>query len=274
MKVIIPFSGGVNSTFALHRWLTETDHDIVAIYGIESWVGVANGDSWRQSRETTAVNAMVDWLKSNCRDFTFEQKDDWPVVVEDMQPVRVGFTEEHNYGIVNARYQGYSAIIDAHSPDIFVPGVSLENTSTDCEPTLRHLYRRDGMQVVYGGSRTLDAITEPLDYDAVASTLMGRFEQLEAIPSDLKALMALKCDADHLPEYKIFCLNCGYEMCREKLSNMTGAEVDNLFAEFGQYGQYRDQADPATYKYRGVPYRKFYEITESELNIDWGPEDL
>jgi hypothetical protein len=259
MKVLIPFSGGVNSTFALHRWLAETDHEIVSVYGIESWVGT-NGDNWRQSRETTAVRNMVEWLKENCREFTFEQKDDWPVVVEDMQPIRVGFTETRNYGIVSARYQGYSDIIAAHEPDIFVPGVSLENTATDCEPSLRHLYLRDGMQVVYGGSRTLDAITEPLDYDAVASTLMGRFEQLESIPSDIKALMAIKCDRDHEPGYEFTCLSCGYEKTREALSEMTGAEVDEMFAEHGQYGPYRDQADPATYKYRGFPYKKFAEI--------------
>lgn len=259
MEVLIPFSGGINSTYALHRWLTETDHDIVAVYGLESWVGV-HGDNWRQSRETKAVNAMVDWLKANCRDFTFEQKDDWPEVVEDMQPVRVGFTEERDYGIVAARYQGYSNIIDAYSPDIFVPGISLENTSTDCEPTFRHLYLRDGMQVVFAGSRTLDAIAEPLDYDAVAATLMGRFEQLEAIPADLKALMALICECGIAEDMKWTCLRCGYEKTREALPDMTGAEVDAMFAQHGQYGQYRDQADPETYRYRGNPFAKFGEI--------------
>lgn len=268
MKVLIPFSGGINSTYALHRWLTETTHDIVAVYALESWVGVG-GDSWRQSRETKAVNAMVDWLKANCRDFTLEQKADWPVVEEDMQPIRVGFTETRNYGIVSARYQGYSDIIDAHLPDIFVPGISLENTATDCEPLLRHQYLRDGMQVVYAGSRTLDAITEPLDYDAVAATLMGRFEQLEAIPADLKALMALKCDIDHGEGMDWTCLSCGYEKSREALSDMTGAEFDDMFAQYGNYGSYRDQADPATYKYRGHPYRKFGEILGLPENVRW-----
>ena len=260
MKVLIPFSGGVNSTFALHRWLTETTHDIVAVYGIESWVGQNDGDSWRQSRETTAVTNMVEWLKTNCRDFTFEQKDDWPVVVQDMQPIRVGFTEQRDYGVVAARYQGYSDIIDAHAPDIFVPGISLENTATDCEPVLRHLYLRDGMSVVYAGSPTLDALPEPFDYDAIAATLTGRFEQLEEIPADLRALMAAKCEIDHQPGFEFACLNCGYSQSREVLSGMTGAEFDAMFAEHGQYGPYRADADPSTYKYRGSPYKKFAEL--------------
>lgn len=259
-KVLIPFSGGVNSTYALHRWLTETTHDIVAVYGIESWVGTLDGDSWRQSRETTAVGNMVDWLKVNCRDFTFEQKDDWPVVVDDEQPIRSGFSETRNYGIIRARYQGFSDIIDAHAPDIFVPGIALENTSTDCEPTLRNLYLRPGMQITYAGSRTLEALPEPYDYDAIASTLTGRFEQLEALPTALVDLMALRCDVGHEPGFEFACINCGYEKTRQALSEMTGAEFDDMFAQHGQYGQYRDQADPATYKYRGWPYDKFIEV--------------
>jgi len=269
MKVLIPFSGGINSTYALHRWLTETTHEVVAVYAIESWVGANNGDSWRQSRETTAVNNMVAWLKANCRDFTFEKKDDWPVVVEDMQPIRVGFAEERDYGIISARYRGYSDIIDAHSPDIFVPGVSLENTATDCEPVLRHHYLRDGLQVVYAGSRTLDPVAEPLDYDAVAATLMGRFEQLEAIPADLQALMAVKCDIDHGEGMDWLCIVCGYEKSRDMLSDMTGAEFDAMFAQYGQYGAHRSSADPATYQYRGQPHRKFGEILGLPDNVRW-----
>jgi hypothetical protein len=183
--------------------------------------------------------------------------------------VRVGFTETHDYGIVSARYQGYSAIIDAHSPDIFVPGISLENTATDCEPVLRHHYLRDGLQVVYAGSRTLDPVTEPLDYDAVAASLMGRFEQLEAIPADLKALMALKCDLDHGEGMDWSCLVCGYEKSREALASMTGAEFDAMFEEYGQYGSHRSSADPDTYKYRGFPYRKFGEILGLPDNVRW-----
>lgn len=273
-KVLLPFSGGINSTYALHRWLTETDHEIVTVYGIESWVGQNDGDSWRQSRETTAVNNMVEWLKSNCRDFTFAQKDDWPVVEEDMRPIRAGFSNTWDYGILHARYKGYSQIIDQHTPDIFVPGVSLENTSIDQIPHFENYITRDGMQVVFGGSPTLNPIPQPIDWDAVSATLSGRFEQREALPADLKSLMALKCDIDHAPEYRLFCINCGYEMCREKLSDLTGRELDDVFAQAGQYGAYRDQADPATYRYRGHPYKKFHEILESELNIDWEPVDV
>lgn len=149
-----------------------------------------------------------------------------------------------------------------------VPGISLENTATDIEPTLRHLYTRDGMQVVFAGSRTLDAIAEPFDYDAISANLMGRFEQQDAIPADLKALMAIKCDIAHEPGLEFACLNCGYEKSREVLSSLTGKEVDDLFAEHGSYGPWRSAADPTTYKYRGFPNRKFAEIIGKPDNVE------
>ena len=37
MKILIPFSGGVNSTYTMWRWLTETDYEIVARYAIEEY---------------------------------------------------------------------------------------------------------------------------------------------------------------------------------------------------------------------------------------------
>ncbi len=53
----------------------------------------------------------------------------------------------------------------------------------------------------------------------------------------------------------------GYEKSREAL--------DAMFAEHGQYGQWRGDADPATYKYRGHPYRKFSEILGLPDNVRW-----
>ena len=37
MKILIPFSGGVNSTYTMWRWLTETDYEVVARYAIEEY---------------------------------------------------------------------------------------------------------------------------------------------------------------------------------------------------------------------------------------------
>ena len=37
MKILIPFSGGINSTYTMWRWLTETDCEIVARYAVEEF---------------------------------------------------------------------------------------------------------------------------------------------------------------------------------------------------------------------------------------------
>ena len=266
-KVLIPFSSGINSTYALFKFLSETDHEVIATYAKESWVGHAQ-DPWRQSRETRSVEDKVNWLKSNVRDFTFETNTDWPVVTEDIRPVREGFTQTHDYGIVKARYEGFNNLIQAHDPDIFVHGLSLENTATDCDPVYKDLYWRDGVRVVYAGSRDLQPTSRDADYNTVAATFCGRFEQLESIPTALQDLTAPKCEVDHPPGMEWTCLIHGFELSRKALSHLSGREVDEIFAEYGKYGAYRSEADPETYKYRNNPQKKFAEILGVPDNVE------
>jgi len=281
-KVLIPFSGGINSTYALYRFLSETSHDIIAVYAKESWVNKPR-DPWRQSRETRIVNARVDWLKSNVRDFSFETKSDWPSVEEDIRPIRVGFTQTKDCGIIPARYQGFADLISVHNPDIFVHGLSLENTATDNHPTFRHIYQKEGLTVVYAGTPNLTpTVSDPYDYDDIAATFIGRFEQLEYIPAELHAISDVECQCDIAENMKWSCLICGFRESRNALSNLSGAEVDDIFAKHGSYGKYRSEADPKTYVYRGHPYTKFGEIMNEPMSYPlwkegyaddtWGPE--
>jgi len=260
-KVLIPFSGGVNSTYALYKFLAETSHDITAVYAKESWVNVSH-DPQRQSREKQTAETIVSWLKSNVRDFTFEIKSDWPVVFEDLRPIRAGFSSTLDYGILHARYQGYSKIIDEYTPDIFVPGVSLENTCIDQIPLFHKYFSRDGMQVIFGGSRTLDPIEYPIDWDAVSATLSGRFEQFEALPTALSELIETHCPTIHDPrvnDVEFHCLRCLYHLAYTEL-DYTGKELDDIFAKHGSYGAWRNEADPEEYVYRGAPQYKVIEL--------------
>ena len=260
-KVLIPFSGGINSTYALYKFLSETSHDITAVYAKESWVKLSFQDPWRQGREGRIADAKVDWLKSNVRDFTYEKVTDWPTMVDDIRPIRVGFTQTHNYGIQVAIYKGYANLIELHSPDILVTGNSLENTASDCHPECRDLFWKDDLTVIYAGTPDLTPTPkEPYDYDAVAATMIGRFEQLESIPAELHAISNVECDCDIAEDMKFTCLICGFDLSRKKLSDLSGAEVDDIFAKHGSYGKYRSEADPETYTYRGNPYDKFGEI--------------
>ena len=261
-KVLIPFSGGINSTYALYKFLAETSHDITAVYAKESWVNVSH-DPQRQSREKQTAETIVSWLKSNVRDFTFEIKSDWPTAFNDVRPIRAGFTKTYNYGICVARYKGYAELIETHNPDMFVIGNSVENTATDAQPECHHLYWKDGLTVVYAGTPDLTpTLKEPYDYDTVAASLIGRFEQFEALPTALSELIETHCPTIHDPrvnDVEFHCLRCLYHLAHTEL-DYTGKELDDMFAKHGSYGAWRNEADPETYVYRGAPQYKVIEL--------------
>lgn len=262
-KIIIPFSGGVNSTYALHRWLTETDHEIIATYSEEEWFDVSS-DPDRGSREKAAAQNIVDWLKSNVRDFTFEIVQ-WPSsYVENRVPIREGFAGTVNLGILEPRYAGYKSLIDRHLPDGIVIGISLENTATDSYERLRGVFETDGVDVYFAGSPTLDPITkgEAFNHDAIAATLYGRFEQMDFIPKDLLNLVKKHCPVIHDPrviDVGFHCMSCLYYLAYTEL-DYTGKELDDIFAKHGSYGAWRNEADPEEYAYRGAPQYKAIEL--------------
>ena len=272
MKILIPFSGGVNSTYALWRWLLQTSHDIVAVYAEETWPD--QREDGRGARERAAADAIVAWLKSNVRDFTYEITQ-WPAsYTKKLAPIRNGFANVMDVGVVEPRYAGYKALIDAHSPDGIVIGMSLENTAVDTYPNFRNQFETPGVDVYLAGCPTLDPIAQgdALDYDAVAATMIGRFQQLAELPDEVIALMAPKCsprhDATATDGRAVMCMSCLYDDVRTARTDMTGAELDAAFAEYGQYGAWRHLADPLTYKYRNEPQTKALEL----LGVDLGGE--
>jgi len=268
-KILIPFSGGINSLYGLYRWLNETQDEVVAVYAEEGWQNTH--DPSRIVREKNAAISMADWLTENVRDFTFEQIEWSMPYKEDRQPIRPGFTNTWNVGIVEPRYRGTAELIAEHQPDGVVWGMSLENTSHDCGyNALRSHIEVDGVNLFLAGSANLFEPVqkgEEFDWESVSANLIGRYQQLEAIPADLAALIPMQCDCNRSEEKKIFCLPCSWQKCREKLSNMTGAEFDTMFALYGSYGKWRNEADQATYEYRGFPPKKFAEILE--IDVDW-----
>lgn len=267
-KVLIPFSGGVNSSYALWRWLAETNHEIVAVYAEEDWQKILTSDPWRFVREKNAAVKMVDWLKTNTRDFTFEQTEWSMPYTENRQPIRPGFSETWNVGIVEPRYRGTAELIEQYKPDSLVWGMSLENTSHDCGYyALRSHIEVDGVDLYLAGSANLFepvAKGDAFDWEAVSSTLIGRYQQLEEMPEAFKSLMAPKFDKG---EDSWTDLGTGYDMVRAKLTDVPGKDLDQMFAKYGSYGKWRSEADPTTYMYRGFPYRKFAEILE--IDVDW-----
>ena len=67
MRILIPFSGGINSTYSLYRWLTETDDDIIVRYAIDTWY-----PDYKNKKELDRISDVVLYLKSEVRDFVFD----------------------------------------------------------------------------------------------------------------------------------------------------------------------------------------------------------
>lgn len=246
-KICIPFSGGINSSHALWRWLSQTDHDIVASYSNETWASQEQRD-----QEAAQAQLVVDWLKANVRDFTFETIS-WPSDYESEQaPLRIGFTKVMDVGVVKPRYTGYANLIQRHSPDGIVIGISLENTAVDTYPMFKHLFETPDVDIYLAGNPVMEPVAQgdAFDWDALATTMIGRFEQFEAMPSGLQAVVNL---VDPAKEQDIWNRRWAYKRGYDAFvaAGKTGRDFDLHCAEKGNYGQWRSAADPEKQGYRG-----------------------
>ena len=139
-NILIPFSGGINSTYALWNWLSNTSHTITSVYSEEDWVveKFADGTA-KNAAQKSSADAIISWLKSNVRDFTHETTT-WPTAYsKNLQPIREGFDMYVDVGLIEPRYKGYQQLIESKSPDGIVVGISVENTSTDTHNRFRSL---------------------------------------------------------------------------------------------------------------------------------------
>ena len=243
MKLLIPASGGVNSAYALHQFLSNTDHEIVALHFTEGYDGAPN--------ERTEFDAVCDWLSTNVR--TFERSFvTLPTInhADDMRPVRSGFAKDITYAFAAARYENYVTQIAAHNAAAIAIGISVENTSTDRHPILIDQVYDTGAAVYLPSISVTEPVAANADYDTIAAQMSGRFEQLEALPEALRSRI-VSCDPD--TDTDIWSLRCAYQRGYDHyVSNgQTGRDFDLWCAEQGDYGQWRSAADPAEYVWRG-----------------------
>ena len=243
MKILIPASGGVNSAYALHQFLSNTDHEIVALHFTEGYDGAPN--------ERTEFDAICDWLSANVR--TFERAYvTLPTIshADDMRPVRAGFTKTITYAFAAARYENYVTQIAEHEADAIAIGISVENTATDRHPILIGQVYDTGAAVYLPSISVTEPVSADADYDTIAAQMSGRFEQLEALPAALRSLITT-CDVDTCTD--IWCLRCAYQRGYNHYvsTGQTGRDFDLWCAEQGDYGQWRSAADPAEYVWRG-----------------------
>ena len=246
MRILIPFSGGINSTYSLYRWLTETDTDVVVRYGFDRFE-----DDDYYSEELQRVKNLSNFLKKEYRDFDLEMGDFPKEYVEERIPIRPGFKKgKFNIGALKPRYFGITKWCFETNVDAVSIGVSLENTSTQGY----ELSRREsgieniGVDIYLGGVRELVPVAtgDDFKYDEVAKHMMGRFEQYEFLP---KKLQDLVIRYNYTRQGREIAYWKTYQKFVE--DDKTGRDFDLYCAKHGSYGPWRHEADPETYLYRG-----------------------
>ena len=247
MKILIPFSGGINSTYSLYRWLTETDADVIVRYSYEQF----ESEEYN-SREFKKLQKIIIFLKSEVRDFDF-QMINWSInYVEERIPIRPGFSNTYDYGCLKPRFESFPIWIKETCVDAITLGWSLENTATNGYDIYRVYPESAGVDIYLAGIRDLTPVPQGDDFDweDITSKMIGRFEQYESIPKELQSLV-LKCDLNTCEDNQ--CRNCAYQRTYEKFisEGKTGRDFDLYCAKEGSYGPWRHEADPEDYMYRG-----------------------
>ena len=247
MKILIPFSGGVNSTYSLYRWLTETDADIFVRYGVDRF----ENDNFNAG-ELERVQNVSHFLRKECRDFNLEMSEFPKQYVEEQIPIRWGFTKgKYNIGSLRPRYAGYINWGFETGADGISIGICLENTATQGYEVSRREsgIENIGVDIYLGGVKELTPVEigDDFNYHAVAKEMTGRFEQYEFLPKELQDL-CVRYNSEsrngremaYWRTYKIFVEE-----------GKTGRDFDLYCAKHGSYGPWRHEADPETYMYRG-----------------------
>ena len=130
-------------------------------------------------------------------------------------------------------------------------GICLENTATQGYEVSRREsgIENIGVDIYLGGVRELIPVPigDDFNYDEVAKTMMGRFEQYEFFPKELQDL-CIRRNSESRQGREI-----AYWQTYEKFigEGKTGRDFDLYCAKHGSYGPWRHEADPETYLYRG-----------------------
>ena len=260
--ILIAFSGGVNSTYAAYKWASESTDNLKLVYSIESWVDARPLIAGRNDREKANAQKVAEWISANVRTVDFEIRTNphpylnWPKSIRKTGGV---YWRDWDFGPVKQRHLGHKTLIDDIQPDGFVTGYSVENTSTDSHLYFRPTYDDGTIPIYYAGAGFNPTDGSEENFETLAGQLTGRFEQLEALPNDLKALSFVHCLQVH---GKYSCSSCGYHAVIQERPDLGGRELDQMFAKHGSYGAWRSEADPDTYTWRGKPQNKVRELLE------------
>lgn len=247
-NVIVMFSGGCNSTYALWKWLKDTNHDVTAIRGR---IQPNEPQSHSEENESNRADQIVDWLKNNVRNFSFETVDFIPYV-EDFQEMRPGFSATFNYGCLRPRYEMIAKLIRERSPDIMVVGLAVENTSHWGWPHFQDLVENPDVQFYFAGRSEEIPQGEAYDHATIAATLSGKCEQYAALPDALKQHCRNWDGSEDNP--RAIQMLTWKAIDKWLADGKDPREFDLHCAQLGHYGSWCHLADPQKALYRSSKF--------------------
>ena len=237
MKILVPYSGlGTNGTYGIYRWLTETDHEVVALFL----------DIYYSSDEYTAFEREhfvrgVEWLKKNTRDFEVIErvcKRKYPPFYE---PLREGspFNEE------TSSSDNMRDIITEVAEEFKVNTISSGKSGEDTIGSLHKsvsISRRDSKYNRIHPSWSLTEEVTLENRDQVIKEMSSKWSQREKLPQGLRNIITdCQCKGK-----KLGCYFCS-DLLLNELRPETGQELDDLILEKLCAGKFRHLADPKTF---------------------------
>ena len=257
MKIMIPASGGLDSTVMLWETLTETAHDVVAVRFPRDF-GLTPDAQAKQDRELSGYRAVCAWLQDHARAFRAVEvpsistaPDGIPFDRAEQLPIRPGFTATLPVHWMRCFYASIGAAADALAPD----QVWLSLTTWNL--------RRGGNWPGATG------IATPPDYAARTTIPLltpwvvrspqgvrsgrGRFGLARRLPAALRERIT-RCGEANAPCGT--CRTClGWDFCRLVCADLPAEDlirVEERLELVGCYGRFAHLADPQTYSMRAL----------------------
>ena len=234
MNILVPFSGGVSSTYLLWSTLRNTQHDVHVLY-ISETLGPL--EAFTRSR----VDQILLWMVENLRGAASVDYVTSVYIPNKEMPIREGLTESRDLGYMYGRYSRMAEYARLLNCDEVWYGYDVHNTRTDNVWRLLEFYNR----------QTNIPIEFPLMQQNPRNSKafmkaggVGRFEMMEALPAELRSLL-VQCERTPEP-----CNECN--ACRERdffnnvvLPDKRPVKVwDEEYEQKGFFGRFRDQAPP------------------------------
>lgn len=240
MKILVPYSGlGTNSTYGMYRWLTETDHEVVAMFL----------DIYFSSDEYTAFEREhfvrgVEWLKKNTRDFKVIERKANNTHPDKYIPLREGSPYTVNIARFSLRDVYFEAFKELNA-DLVSIGKSGEDTNGPMSMCVSISEDSIGKVPQYNRIHPSWSLTEEVtlkNRDQVIKEMSSKWSQREKLPQGLRNIITdCQCKGK-----KLGCYFCS-DLLLNELRPETGQELDDLILEKLCAGKFRHLADPKTF---------------------------